>query len=87
MSSGGAMWNGTKAASNTPNTVHAFPTPAATGSQVATLPRFNMPSADSTFQRSYVTPNVNSVAGKPQQLHPEPTPYSGMMRHPGATNK
>ncbi|KAL7432547.1 hypothetical protein ACHAXH_007012 [Discostella pseudostelligera] len=88
MSSGGAMWNGTKAASNTPNTVHAFPTPAATGSQVATLPRFNMLSAGSTFQRSYVTPDVNSVAGMPQQLHPEPTPYySGMLRHPGATHK
>lgn len=83
-SSGGAQWNGAKTASST---FSPMLIPASTNSQVASLPRF-MPSVGTApYQRLYVTPDVKIVAGMPQQLHPEPTPYSGMLRRPDAANK
>jgi len=86
MSGGGVLWNGKNAPNNTFSTLKAMPMHTSTISRVATVPR-RLPNAGSTpYQRSYVTPDVKAVDGMPQQLHPEPTPYSGMTRRPDAAN-
>ncbi|KAL7538309.1 hypothetical protein ACHAXR_008451 [Thalassiosira sp. AJA248-18] len=82
-SSGGAMWQGGRTASNVAGTAtKAFPTPASMGHQVSSLSRY-LPNATLTATQSYVTPEIKASNGVPQQqLHPGPTPYSKMPQRP-----
>jgi hypothetical protein len=75
LSNGGAAWQGGR----TTTTTTAFPTPIA-ASRHLTVARTYPP------QRSYVTPDIKDMAGIPQQLHPDPTPYSRIPGFPGSAD-
>ena len=88
----GSLWQGGRTIGGAASTASkVYPTPNTANNQTSSLSRLpNAALAATPYQRSYVTPEVTKPTTSgvvTQQLHPEPTPFLGLPRRPGASNK